>query len=110
MPYFKQNKILLIHIPKTGGTSIEKYFANKEKTKLGPNQLYLSYYEENIQIEVDKYRKMWKKRMAEEKTNLEKTKNDSQFQMFQHFANQSLDTTNTDDYNSNSSNEILLFF
>ena len=44
MPYFKQNKILLIHIPKTGGTSIEKYFANKSKIKLGPNNLYFSYY------------------------------------------------------------------
>ena len=75
MPYFKQNKIFLIHIPKTGGTSIEKYFANKSKIKLGPNNLYFSYYENTIQTEVDNYEN-WKKRMVEEKNNLEKTKND----------------------------------
>ena len=44
MPYFKQNKVLLIHIPKTGGTSIEKYFANKNGIKLNPSCLYYSYY------------------------------------------------------------------
>jgi hypothetical protein len=107
MPYFKQNKILLIHIPKTGGTSIEKYFANKSKIKLGPNNLYFSYYEKNIQTEVDNYRKMWKKRMVEEKNNLEKTKKNDHFQNFEHFANQSFDTNNADNDTSNSSNETL---
>jgi len=30
MPYFPKQSVLYIHIPKTGGTSIEKYFAQKE--------------------------------------------------------------------------------
>ena len=31
MPYFTKNNtnILFIHIPKTGGSSLEKYFSNK---------------------------------------------------------------------------------
>jgi hypothetical protein len=34
MPYFKKNNILLIHIPKTGGTSLEIYFSRKYALKL----------------------------------------------------------------------------
>ena len=34
MPYFKKNNILLVHIPKTGGTSLEIYFAHKYGVKL----------------------------------------------------------------------------
>jgi len=42
MPYFKNNNInlLLIHIPKTGGTSLEKYFSKKYNIKLDINSLY----------------------------------------------------------------------
>lgn len=41
MPYFKNNKInlLFIHIPKTGGSSIEKYFSVKFNLPLNKNSL-----------------------------------------------------------------------
>jgi hypothetical protein len=42
MPYFPQLNILLIHIPKTGGTSIEKYFENITNIKLSKINLYSS--------------------------------------------------------------------
>ena len=44
MPYFKNNNInlLLIHIPKTGGTSIESYFSNKYSIELSNHTLF--YY------------------------------------------------------------------
>ena len=68
MPFFQDQKILLIHIPKTGGTSIEKYFSNKFKTKLGPKQLYFSYYDNTIIDEITKYRKEWKQILYKIKT------------------------------------------
>ena len=105
MPYFKENRVLLIHIPKTGGTSIEKYFANKNKLTLGPNQLYFSYYPNTIQKELDQCRKVWKRKFADEKKNLEKTEDDV-FHTFQHFATQRFDTENSDD-NTNTSNEKM---
>lgn len=42
MPYFYNNdiNILFIHIPKTGGTSLEKYFEQKYKIELNKNSLY----------------------------------------------------------------------
>ena len=42
MPYFYNNEInlLFIHIPKTGGTSVEKYFENKYKIELDKDSLY----------------------------------------------------------------------
>ena len=42
MPYFKNNNInlLFIHIPKTGGTSLEYYFSEKYKIPLDNNALY----------------------------------------------------------------------
>ena len=42
MPYFKKKniKILFIHIPKTGGSSVEIYFSNKFKIRLSNEILY----------------------------------------------------------------------
>ena len=42
MPYFKNNYInlLFIHIPKTGGTSLEEYFSKKYKLPLNNRSLY----------------------------------------------------------------------
>ena len=43
MPYFKNNKInlLFIHIPKTGGTSLESYFSSKFNIPLNNKSLFL---------------------------------------------------------------------
>jgi hypothetical protein len=62
MPFFEKEKILFIHIPKTGGTSVEKYFSMRTRTVLGPNSLYLRYYSNTIQSELDKYKRLWKTR------------------------------------------------
>lgn len=67
MPFFEKNKLLLIHIPKTGGTSIEKYFSKKFNIRLGPNELYFSYYENTIANELSKYRKIWKDILQQQK-------------------------------------------
>lgn len=50
MPYFKNDKInlLFIHIPKTGGSSIEKYFFIKYSLKLNFNTLYSDERREHI--------------------------------------------------------------
>lgn len=42
MPYFKKINTLLIHIPKTGGTSVENYFFNKYNIKRTLTSLYSS--------------------------------------------------------------------
>jgi len=46
MPYFKSLNLLYIHIPKTGGMSIEEYFYNKHQISRGPRNIsgwYLSH-------------------------------------------------------------------
>jgi hypothetical protein len=50
MPYFKNNNInlLLIHIPKTGGTSLEFYFSSKFNIPLNNKSLYK--FNRNIKI------------------------------------------------------------
>ena len=40
MPYFRKANLLLIHIPKTGGTSLETYFSNKFNIPLNEESLY----------------------------------------------------------------------
>ena len=42
MPYFynKDINLLLIHIPKTGGTSLESYFVDKYSIELNQDALY----------------------------------------------------------------------
>ena len=72
MPYFKDNKLLLIHIPKTGGTSVEKYFSQKYNKKIGIENLYFSYYENTINNEITKYRKAWKQILYNKKKINEK--------------------------------------
>jgi len=51
MPYFKNDNVnvLFIHIPKTGGTSIENYFSSKYDIKLDKKSLYL-FSDEPIEI------------------------------------------------------------
>jgi hypothetical protein len=51
MPYFYNNddiNVLFIHIPKTGGTSVEHYFSNKFNIKLTNNSLYLFIQDERL--------------------------------------------------------------
>jgi hypothetical protein len=57
MPYFKNDDInvLFIHIPKTGGTSLESYFSSKFNILLNNDSLYLHIkdellFNENIKI------------------------------------------------------------
>lgn len=55
MPYFKSANILFIHIPKTGGTSVEKYFAMKFSMRLGADSLFMFLPKEvNISNEFDR--------------------------------------------------------
>ncbi len=41
MPYFKDANLLFIHIPKTGGSSLEKYFSAKYRTQLNAKSLFM---------------------------------------------------------------------
>ena len=73
MPFFIKDKVLLIHIPKTGGTSIEKYFAKRNNMPLNVDCLYHRYYEKTIKTEFENLKKRWKQRMNEETIHLENT-------------------------------------
>lgn len=50
MPYFKKNEtnILFIHIPKTGGTSLEVYFSSKYNIPLNEKSLYFYIRDEKL--------------------------------------------------------------
>jgi hypothetical protein len=52
MPYFKKNNLnlLFIHIPKTGGTSIEEYFSNKYNIDLNNSTLVGTNNSLNIDV------------------------------------------------------------
>ena len=50
MPYFKNNDInvLFIHIPKTGGTSLEQYFSSKYNIPLNNKSLFCNIQDEQL--------------------------------------------------------------
>jgi hypothetical protein len=52
MPYFKNNNInlLFIHIPKTGGTSLEKYFSSKYNIPLNNDSLFGQNKKFNVNV------------------------------------------------------------
>ena len=52
MPYFKNNEIniLFIHIPKTGGSSLENYFSFKYNISLDDKSLFCKLIESNHDI------------------------------------------------------------
>ena len=52
MPYFKNENvnILYIHIPKTGGSSIEKYFSKKYNIPLNKDSLYNHFFFKGIHV------------------------------------------------------------
>ena len=75
MPFFEKKKILLIHIPKTGGTSVEKYFSKKFNEPLDANSLYFGYYHDKIQGILDNYRKKWKQKLLIKKKARHSRKN-----------------------------------
>lgn len=54
MPYFKTSEIniLFIHIPKTGGTSVEHYFSKKYNIPLNKKSLYM-YFSNEEKIKYD---------------------------------------------------------
>lgn len=53
MPYFNKANILLIHIPKTGGTSLEIYFSEKYSIPLNVHSLYYKYCEKQTKRDVE---------------------------------------------------------
>ena len=59
MPYFNKANILLIHIPKTGGTSIEIFFSQKYNIPLNVHSIYYRYYENQIAREVEQKQIRW---------------------------------------------------
>jgi len=71
MPFFIKDNVLLIHIPKTGGTSIEKYLTKRNQTPLNMDCLYHRYYEKSIDTEFEKLKKLWKLKMNEQSIHLE---------------------------------------
>jgi len=68
MPYFNNPKILLIHIPKTGGTSVGQYLSKKYKIKLNVNSIYYEYYFKNhdlTQQNVMQLKKIWETKLIQ---------------------------------------------
>ena len=68
MPYFNNPKILLIHIPKTGGTSVGQYLSKKYKIKLNVNSIYYEYYFKNHDLtkqNVMQLKKIWETKLIQ---------------------------------------------
>ena len=66
MPYFKNSNLnlLFIHIPKTGGTSLEKFLSEKYKITLNLNSLYstLKNGHKNASLQHQTYNTLFKKK------------------------------------------------
>ena len=60
MPYFDKERLLFIHIPKTGGTSIEDYFSRKHNVILNHASLYHRYDPNTINHDLETSRNSWK--------------------------------------------------
>ena len=70
MPFFDKAGILLIHIPKTGGTSVEVYFSQKYNIPLNVHSIYYKYYENRIDRDIEqrehRLAKAWDQAMMQE--------------------------------------------
>ena len=66
MPYFKNNNLnlLFIHIPKTGGTSLEKYLSEKYNIPLDSKSLYTTFKNgyKNVSLQHQTYHNLLKKK------------------------------------------------
>jgi len=62
MPFFPKMKVCFIHIPKTGGTSVENYFSNIENKPLGLNTLYYRHTNDLAHV-IDKKHREWNVRL-----------------------------------------------
>jgi len=60
MPFFDKERLLFIHIPKTGGTSIEDYFSRKHNVILNHHSVYHRYDPNSIHHEFETSRNSWK--------------------------------------------------
>jgi hypothetical protein len=60
MPFFEKENILFIHIPKTGGTSIEEYFSKKGNIALNDKSIYYRFDKKTINVEFEISRSVWK--------------------------------------------------
>lgn len=58
MPFFKGVNLLYIHVPKTGGMSIEEYFYNKFGVERNEKTIYGWYYDRQNRIRVEDERSL----------------------------------------------------
>ena len=58
MPYFKQSNILYLHVPKTGGMSIEEYFFTKDNVEKNEKSIYGWYLDRPNRVRVPNERSL----------------------------------------------------
>ena len=58
MPFFKQSNLLYLHVPKTGGMSIEEYFFTKENVEKNEKSIYGWYFDRENRIRVPNERSL----------------------------------------------------